>query len=130
MRRNRETRSVARKLFRNCLAEGRLDEPRVRTTIAELVKQRPRHTLGILLELKNLVRSELEKSTLLVESSVPLADVRLREIESRVAARFKSPLTATHHVNPALVGGLRLKIGSHVWDGSIAARLGALLRHN
>jgi F-type H+-transporting ATPase subunit delta len=32
-------------------------------------------------------------------------------------------LNLSFHVNPALVGGLRVKVGSDVYDGSVAARL-------
>jgi F-type H+-transporting ATPase subunit delta len=29
-------------------------------------------------------------------------------------------------VNPSLLGGLRVQVGSHIYDGSVAGRLAAL----
>jgi F-type H+-transporting ATPase subunit delta len=35
-------------------------------------------------------------------------------------------MKATFTVNPSLVGGMRIKVGSDVYDGSVRARLAAL----
>ena len=37
--------------------------------------------------------------------------------------RYGNDLTAEFKVNPELLGGMRVKVGSDVWDGSVKARL-------
>jgi F-type H+-transporting ATPase subunit delta len=37
--------------------------------------------------------------------------------------KYGSTLTAEFKVNPDLLGGMRVKVGSDVWDGSVKARL-------
>jgi len=123
MKLSREARRMGRKLFRACLVNGRMDEQRVRSLASTLVAQKPRHYLGILAQIQKLVKTETQKYALLVESAVLLDETQFRVIQSKVEARFPVPLTATHAINSALIGGIRVKVGNDVWDGSVAARL-------
>lgn len=126
MKSRRDTRRAARRLFRACLADGRLDPARVSRAAAFLGKARPRQGLAVLEEFHRLVRTEVDRWHLHVESSTPLSPDRLAALESRVAARAGGPVETSSSVNPALIGGLRLRLGSDVWDGSIAGRLDRL----
>jgi len=38
-------------------------------------------------------------------------------------AKYGSDLATDFKINPDLLGGLRIKIGSDVWDGSVRNRL-------
>lgn len=107
-----------------------MDETRVRTALNQIATTKPRHYLGILTALEKLVRLEINKYTLVVESAVPLGANLLRDVQNRLQARFGTPLATRPRVNPALVGGLRIQMGSNVWDGSIVARLNALKTQN
>lgn len=126
MKISKEARRAARKLFRACFVDGRMEEERVRSAVKAVTESKPRHYLAILSAFERLVKSETHKFTMHVESSHSLDEARLREIQARVQTRFVSSLTASHSVNAALIGGLRLKVGSDVWDGSVAARLAQL----
>ena len=123
MKMTKDARRVAKKLFRACFVNGRMDEDRVRTAVTAVIAKKPRHQLGILAGIEKLVKAETQKYSLMVESAAPLEETNLREIQARVQTRFPVPLTMKHSVNFALIGGLRVKVGSDVWDGSVAARL-------
>ncbi|MBI4027984.1 MAG: F0F1 ATP synthase subunit delta [Verrucomicrobia bacterium] len=126
MKIRKEARRAARKLFRGCMANDQLDESRVRTVFSAVAQAKPRYYLGILAAIEKLLRSETQKHTLVLESAAPLDAFRRSELESRIQARFRPQLTMRHRVNPTLIGGLRVQVGSNVWDGSIAARLNQL----
>lgn len=123
----RDSRRTARRLFRACVADGRLDPERVRRASQLLAGRKPRQGLAVLEEFARLVRTEAARWQLRVESAAPLAEAQLREVEAKVARRAGGPVEATSAVNPALIGGLRLRLGSDVWDGSVAGRLARLL---
>jgi F-type H+-transporting ATPase subunit delta len=130
MKVSREIRSTARQIFRACFVQGRMDEKRVRTVVDRIISTQPRHYLGILTAMEKMIRLEINKHALLVESAMPLDDNRLRDIQAKVQSRFPALLAKRHEVRPSLVGGLRIQVGSDVWDGSIAARLEQLKLKN
>jgi F-type H+-transporting ATPase subunit delta len=123
MKITKENRRAAKKLFRDCYANGQLDEKRVRDTITAVATSQPRGYFGILSELERLTRVDFQNRTVLIESATDLQPAELQQIESKIRSRSKSSLHITHKVNPSLLGGLRVRIGSDVWDGSVSARL-------
>jgi len=112
----------ARQLFRSCLVNGRLDESRARQAVALLVGKKPRGYVEILSRLHRLVKLEIEQHTARVESAVPLS----AEVQAQVADRLKGiygGLDLNFGQNPALIGGLRIQVGSDLYDGTVKMRL-------
>ena len=68
----------------------------------------------------------LDRRTARVESPVPLAEPQQASIRTNLARRYGEGLIFAFTQNPGLIGGLRVQIGSDVFDGSVAARLAAL----
>ncbi|MDD2710852.1 MAG: F0F1 ATP synthase subunit delta [Verrucomicrobiae bacterium] len=126
MKSNRETRHTARKLFRSCMARGQLDEARVRKLVSLVAREKPRGYIAILAEIEKLAWMEQQKRTVVIESAAPIDAGQMEEIQRRIQARLPSSLVITSRVTPSLIGGLRVKVGSDVWDGSVAARLNQL----
>ncbi len=62
----------------------------------------------------------------LVRSAVPLTAAEKTTLEKRLVARFGEDLTLTYEVDPALMGGLVVRVGDLVMDGSVATKLAAL----
>jgi F-type H+-transporting ATPase subunit delta len=48
------------------------------------------------------------------------------EVWRDLAVRYGAELVTEFRVNPDLIGGLRVKIGDDVWDGSVRGRLNRL----
>ena len=122
----RRTVRSARQLFRFCVVKGALDEARVRRVVERAVASKRRGVTAMLTEFQRLVRLELERRTALVESATPLADAVRAEIVSGVARTHGGGITTTFADNPALIGGVRVKVGSDVYDGSVRAKLAAI----
>jgi F-type H+-transporting ATPase subunit delta len=57
---------------------------------------------------------------------VPLDEPQQASIRTNLARRYGDGLIFAFTQNSALIGGLRVQIGSDVFDGSVEARLAAL----
>ena len=116
---------MARELFRLSLVNGRLDANRVSEVSQRLIAERPRGYLKILKEITRLVRLELDKRHAVIESAMPLDDTSAASIANTLKLKFGNDITAEFRTSPELLGGLRIKLGSDVWDGSVSSRLTA-----
>ena len=103
-----------------------MDENRVRTAVQKTIELKPRGYLAILSHFQRLVKLELERRSAKVESATPLAADLQANIQASLARLYGAGLNISFAQNPALIGGLRIKVGSDVFDGSIQARLAAL----
>jgi F-type H+-transporting ATPase subunit delta len=125
MKISREARRMARELYGFSLANGRLDANRVSEISQRLVTEKPRGYLQALKELSRLVRLELDRRHAIVESAQPLDETSAANIVQTLKSKFGSDITTEFRTSPALLGGLRVKLGSDVWDGSVNSRLAA-----
>jgi len=123
----RKQRQAAKELFQLCVVNGRLDEERARLVVQRLASSKRRGALQILSGFQRLVRLDYGRRTAIVESATPLDQDVQKEIVSGLDRRYGSHLTTSFGQNPGLIGGVRIKIGSDVYDGTIRARLAALV---
>jgi F-type H+-transporting ATPase subunit delta len=98
----------------------------VREAVSKVAAAKPRGYIAILTHFQRLVKLELDRRTARVESPVPLsADSRL-DVERKLGALYGQGLDISFVLNPELLGGLRIQVGSDVYDGSVQSRLAAL----
>ncbi len=119
----KEARKLSRSLFRSAFTNGHLDGAKVSAAVAQTVVAKPRYYLDALKNLQRLVRMELEKRHAVIESAEALDGATTARIEAELKAQHGADITTEFRVNPELLGGLRFKLGSDVWDGSVRARL-------
>ena len=122
----REARRDATRLWRLCHVNGRADQERIKVVVDRLIAARSARSALILSHLLRLLRLEEAKWSARVETAVPLEDGERRAIENGLAKRYGGGIETTFAVDPLLVGGMCLTVGSDVFDGSIRARLRAL----
>ena len=123
MKIDRHARQLAKKYFRACLRpDGSLDEPGIRSLVQLLVQEKPRKYISVLGRLQRLIELAVEERTVRVESAAPLAD-RGIAIFADVERHFGPASRTFYEFNPALLGGVRIRRGSRIWDGSISGRL-------
>jgi F-type H+-transporting ATPase subunit delta len=122
----RKTRTDATRLWRLCLVNGRVDPARVRNIVDGLVETTRMGARAVLAHFLRRVRLDAARRSARVDSAVPLDAVDRAFVEATLAERYGSGIEATFAVDPTLIGGMRLKVGSDVYDGSIRARLTAL----
>jgi F-type H+-transporting ATPase subunit delta len=113
----------ARQLFRCCSVNGLLDESRVRQVIALLSAKKPRGYVEILSRLHRLVQLDVAKHTARVENAVETSPEQRASIKASLEKRYGTGLDINYVINTALIGGLRIQVGSDLYDGSVKTRL-------
>ena len=123
MKINREIRRVSREMLRASFTDGQLDQGKIGALVQSLVEKKPRHYVAILENYKRLVRLEVEKRHAKIESAGELSPEVRSQIVASLQRKYGSDLTTEFAVTPELLGGLRVRVGSDVWDGSVQNRL-------
>lgn len=118
--------ATARQVFRLCHSNGRLDEAKLSQAVRKIAAERPRDYRGILHALKRLVRLELERRKVTVESATELDEATRQRVATDLASKYEGELTYEYRINPELLGGLKIRVGNDVWDGSVKGRLDRL----
>jgi len=126
MKISKQARRDGRDLFKACQVGGVLDEGRVRNAVAAVLKQKPRGYLAIVEHFKRLVKLDLDRRTARVENATETTPEQQSSIRSNLDRQYGAGLQLSFSVNPALIGGLRVHVGSDIYDGSVAGRLAAL----
>ena len=126
MKSRRYVNRAARQLYRFCLAGDVLDEPRVRQVAQQLAASPRRGALAVLADFQRLVRLDHDRHTALVESATPLAAPVQDTVRADLSRRYGQGLDTRFVENAALIGGMRIKVGSDVFDGSVRAKLASL----
>jgi F-type H+-transporting ATPase subunit delta len=126
MKMSKQARREAKQLYRICLVNGLLDENRARQTVRQVIARKPRGYMPILSQFERLVKLDSDRRTARVESAGPLPPAMQAELTQNLARQYGAGLNISFTQNPALIGGLRIQVGSDVYDGSIQARLNSL----
>ncbi|HEV2045654.1 MAG TPA: ATP synthase F1 subunit delta [Chthoniobacterales bacterium] len=123
MRINKEIRRISRAMLRASFTDGQLDRGKIASLIQSLAAKKPRRYIDILQNYKRLLRLEIEKRHATIESASELSPQTLSKILAKLKKKYGNDLTADFVVDPTLLGGIRVRVGSDVWDGSVRNRL-------
>jgi F-type H+-transporting ATPase subunit delta len=123
MKINREIRWLSREMLRASFTDGQLDPGRITSLVDSLIARKPRHYIEVLKNYRRLLRLELEKRQARVESASEVDSTTSSELVSNLKKKYGSDLTTEFVVNPKLLGGMRIRVGSDVWDGTVRNRL-------
>ena len=126
MKGGKQSRRDAKQLFKSCQVDGQLAEERVRQAVALVVEKKPRGYFGILQELQRLVKLDVSSRSARVESAVVLTEAQQQNIRESLGRLKGGEVTIEFAENANLIGGMRVKIGDDVFDGSVKARLATL----
>ena len=123
MKINKEIRRLSREMLRASFTDGQLDPGRIASLVDSLIARKPRNCVAILQNYRRLLRLEVEKRNAGIETA---SDVD-REVSSKIIENLKKKygddLTTEFVVDPPLLGGMRIRVGSDVWDGTVRNRL-------
>ena len=126
MKITKQARHDGKQLFRSCMVDGHLDEPKVREVVRAVLKMKPRGWLAALTHFQRLVKLEVDRRTARVESPAPLDASQQDALKVELERLHGAGLSCEFVQNPALLGGLRIRVGSDVYDGTVESRLAAL----
>ena len=126
MKITKQARREAKQLFQSCQVNEQLDDNRVRKAVQLLIGQKPRGYFGILQHIQRLVKLDEANRTARVESAVALGRAQQQDVRNSLNRLKGGNVTVEFATNPGLIGGMRVKIGDDVFDGSVKTRLTSL----
>jgi F-type H+-transporting ATPase subunit delta len=123
MKINKEIRRLSRAMLRASFTDDRLDHGKIASLVQSVIERKPRYYLAVLENYRRLLRLELEKRHARIESASELNPQTSTTIVSSLKRKYGSDLTTEFLLKPELLGGLRIRVGSDVWDGTVRDRL-------
>ena len=115
--------AAARRLFGLCQTNGRFDEVKLRDVVTRLIDAKPRDFKAILAAIQRLTRLEMERRQVMVESAVEMDSATRERVVNGLAKQYGPDLVVQYQVTPTLLGGLCIRVGNDVFDGSVKGRL-------
>lgn len=123
MKISKQSRRDAKELFRSSQVDGVLDPGRVRQIVDQVLAHKPRGYVGTLAHFQRLIKLDLDRRAARIETVIPLDERAQNNLKVALAKRYGAGLDFTFAQNAGLIGGMRIKVGSDVYDGSIQSRL-------
>ena len=128
MKSRKKIRREARQLLRLCRTNDSLDEGRIRRVIKGILESQRRGHLALADQFEREVRLDQIKHTAEVKSAIPLSPEMQADVRNNLVQMYGPTIETTFTQDPELIGGMRIRAGDDVYDGSIKARLAALER--
>ncbi|MEM6911137.1 MAG: F0F1 ATP synthase subunit delta [Verrucomicrobiota bacterium] len=123
MKVSKDAQRTARQLLQLCFLDGKFSGERALQVMKGVREKNPRGALMVLSAFGRLVKLEQAKRHTLIQSAEPLDAATQSQLERTLKSKYGEDLTFEFTTQPALLGGLRIQVGSDVWDGSVQARL-------
>jgi F-type H+-transporting ATPase subunit delta len=123
---DKQTKLLAKQLFKLTVVNGEVSAERVAGVLGWIEKHQPRRPLALLQQYHRLVANEFAKSRAVVEHAGAVSDATLQSIAAAMSKKYSRSVTSVAKPNPALLAGLRVRIGSDVYESSVAGQLASL----
>jgi hypothetical protein len=94
--------------------------------VTRVIAAKPRGYLAALTHFQRLVKLDIDRRTARVENAVDTSPAMMKSLEEGLTRRYGPGLSLSYFVNPSLIGGIKIRVGSDIYDGSVAGRLAAL----
>ena len=114
---------MAKELLQASFVDGELDSGRVAKLVTSLIAKKPRNCVRLLETYQRLLRLETEKRTATIETATELVPGSGDAIVANLKRRYGMDLEPRFVINRDLLGGMRIRVGSDVWDSSVRNRL-------
>ena len=98
----------------------------MRQAVNAVIAKRPRGYVAVLSHFQRLVKLDIVRRTARIESAVAASSSLQQAVKANLEARYGQGLEVSFAESSGLIGGLRVKVGSDVYDGSVKGRLAAL----
>lgn len=111
--------------------ESILEKAQVNPTVANFVRVvaangRLFALQAIIKSFRDLVAKARGEISADVTSAVPLTKAQLTSLAETLKAKIGKTVTLNEHVDPSLIGGLQVKVGSQMIDSSLKTKLTAM----
>src|SRR5580698_10796068 len=122
----KQAQQLARQLFKLSLVDGVVSAESVGGILAWVEKHRPANPLLVLQAYQRLITVELNRGQIRVEHAGAISAPVLQSINAALAKKYGRTLAITAQPNPALLAGLRVRVGDDIYESSVAGQLAAL----
>ena len=123
---DKKTKQLAKQLFKLSLVNGQVSAEQVAGVLGYIEKSAPRHPLALLKLYHRAIATEFAKSRAIVEHAGPINEATLKLIESAMTKKYARPVTASAQPNPKLFAGLRVRVGSDLYESTVSGQLANL----
>jgi len=123
---DKKTKQLAKQLFKLSLVNGQVSAEQVAGVLGYIEKSAPRHPLALLKLYHRAIATEFAKSRAIVEHAGPISDSTLKLIEGAMTKKYARPVTASAQPNPKLFAGLRVRVGSDLYESTVSGQLANL----
>ncbi len=123
MKSRKEALRTAKKIFAASLVDGQLDLPAVKKVIDKLKESRPRGYIQVADAYWRLVKLEIERNRAIIQSAIPLDEKTKTQVVDDLKKKYGTQIAPEFSVIPELLGGMKIRVGSDVWDGSVKNRI-------
>lgn len=126
MKISKQAKREAKGLLNVCQVDGLLDENRVRKVVDEVLALKPRGYAAILAHFQRLLKLDFARRSATIESFGPLSSEVEANVKANLEKRYGRGLNYQFKQNPEVLGGMRIQVGSDVYDGTVRAHLNNL----
>lgn len=110
------------KAIKASFKDGRLMEAKAISFVKIFKAQGGAEAIELLSEFLKRVKREIDSTTMVVESVIPLTKKQKNIIKKKFSSKFKVT-NSQFKINPQILGGLKIRVGDHIYDDSIQARI-------
>jgi F-type H+-transporting ATPase subunit delta len=123
MKSGKEATRVAKKLFSVSCVDGKLDLEIVEKVVKKLIAAKPRGYLQVISAYWRLVRLNESSNRAVIESAIELDTATKNAVLTDLKKKYGDQIAAEFNLNAELIGGMKIRVGSDVWDGSVKNRI-------
>ncbi len=122
----KQVQQLARQFFKLSVVDGALSTERVTGVLEYIEKHRPPNTVAVLKVYARLVAAEVARGHAVVEHAGSIGETALAQIGAAMTRKYARPVVPVAKANPALLAGLRVRVGDDVYESSVASQLAQL----
>lgn len=119
----------AKKEFISKIAPREIDQMVLNFIYLVMDKSREQYLTGIVDAFDQLAAEEKRIVPAQVQTAIPLTEGQIDQLEKQLSKKIGQSVKAKITVEPSLIGGMAVRIGDIVYDGSIVKKLDMLKEH-
>jgi F-type H+-transporting ATPase subunit delta len=122
----KQVQQLARQFFKLSVVDGALSTERVTGVLEYIEKHRPANTVAVLKVYARLVAAEVARGQAVVEHAGSIGEATLAQIGAAMTRKYSRRVVPVAKPSPALLAGLRVRVGDDVYESSVASQLSQL----
>lgn len=123
MDKHKKINRLAKRLINVSTVKGELNESELWQGILQLKESGFKQFVPLLKALRPKISQAVAWQTIEVTSPTKLSDSAIASLKSVFEKKYNRPVQVSTKLDPALIGGLQVRIGDDVYDASVSTHL-------